>query len=210
MKSMGRSKQTRGVFSFHAMALSVLGLSLALVSACNEHTPLGSSGGPEFRGITVPLPPPSFRGATFLDMEFTGQVRGTQSERILAWDSVQKQGIAGAVDPAGNFRLPPWSVNVQKHCIELRSADSLGHVSSASYYSMIVATGPACQDSHCSVQDSKAECLCLTRRSANCVDEGPLHQAGEQGSSEVLETGSDSGAAVETGSGASADTSSGV
>lgn len=202
--SKGRSMRTRHFSGFTAKALGLLGLGLTLASGCNDHTPLGSGGGPEFRGITVPLPPPSFRGATILDLEFSGSAPGFENERVLAWDAEANTGIAGPVDASGNFRLRPWGVNLQRHCIEVQAVNgALGSLSLARYYSLSLAAGPSCQDPSCSVQDSKGECVCLTKRSANCVD-APAFGEGAQAPGTTLApqptstsggTGSDSGTA---------------
>lgn len=169
MKKNRTSKLGTRFFGAGLSGFCALGLGLVVLAGCNDH-PVGTGARPEFRGITVPLPPPSFRGATLLDVEFQGTALGFENERALAWDVAQKQGLAGPVDAAGNFVLPAWKINVRKHCIELRGASKLGEVSSPSYYDLNLAEGPACQDAICSVQDNFGQCLCLTRRLANCVD----------------------------------------
>lgn len=192
-----RTSMRAGLIRMRVLALSLLGFGVAASSSCNEH-PVGSGASPEFRGITVPLPPPSFRGATVVDVELSGVVPGA-ADRVIAWDTKQARGIVGPVDRAGNFALPAWGLNVQRHCIEVRGADGLGNSSSASYYAMDLVSGPACQGTHCSAQDSQGECVCLVRRSANCVDAQPWPAPGTQGgaTSTVAESG---GSAVTTSS----------
>lgn len=173
---MGRSKQQKVRFRGSLPGICVLGLSLWLASGCNEH-PVGTEAGPEFRGITVPLPPPSFRSATTVDMAFSGMAPGFENERVVAWDTEQQKGIAASVDPTGAFALEPWGVNVQQHCIEVRGFNRTGRASSARYYALNLAIGATCQAPGCSVQDEMGECLCLLRRTANCVDAVPWPDA---------------------------------
>lgn len=181
MKHEGRSKNT-GFFRGHLAGLCVWALSAMAVAGCNEH-PVGGGDGPQFRGITVPLPPPSFRGATIIDIEFSGEASGFEGERVLAWDTKEAKGVARPVDAAGNFVLPSWALNLQRHCVELRGIDSLGNTSPASYYALSLSSGPACQSPLCSAQDQGAECVCLVQRSTNCVDDQPWPGVGTEAGS---------------------------
>lgn len=173
MNNKGRSMHNKGFLR----AVCTMSLGLLLASGCNEH-PVGPGGGPEFRGITVPLPPPSFRSATMVDMAFSGAAPGFEKERVMAWDTEQQRGIAAPVDAVGNFTLQPWGINVQRHCIEVRALNHIGEMSSTRYYALDLASGAACQDAQCSVQDRQGECVCLLLRSANCVDVKPWPDAG--------------------------------
>lgn len=148
----------------------VLGvLALPLGSGCNDH-PVGGGDGPEFRGITVPLPPPSFRSATVVDVELAGSARGFEGGRASAWNTEESQGIVGLIDAAGQFKFKAWKLRLDKHCVELRAARDFQAPSGARFYALDLYSGQACSANTCSAMDSKGDCVCLVQYAGNCVN----------------------------------------
>lgn len=147
-------------------------LGFGALAGCNEH-PVGTGAAPEFRGITIPLPPPSFRQATLVDVELSGVAPGFEEGRALAWDAPSAAGVTGAIDASGAFVLPSWSLKLRDHCIEVRAEQGFERPSNPRYFDMELKSGEDCASSLCSAKDGQGECLCLASRAANCVDRQP-------------------------------------
>lgn len=157
----------------------VLAALLAGTAGCNEH-PVGTGFTPEFRGITVPLPPPSFRSATLVDLELRGSAAGYQGGRALLWEERDPRGIAAPIDATGNFHFPAWSLNPRNHCLELRAQGSIKGPSNASYYGLVLKQAAECTSPQCSAADRQGECVCLLRFHANCTDQPFWPEPGTQ------------------------------
>lgn len=157
----------------------LLGTALLGMMGCNEH-PVGTGFTPEFRGITVPLPPPSFRSATLVDLELRGSAAGYEGGRALLWEERDPRGIAAAIDAAGNFQFPAWSINPRKHCLELRAQGTIAGPSNASYYALVIKQASQCDSPQCSASDRQGECVCLMRFHANCADRPHWPELGAQ------------------------------
>lgn len=170
-----------------AAALALLVVPLA--SGCNDH-PVGNGEGPEFRGITVPLPPPSFRSATLVDVELSGRASSFEGGRATVWNTEDPHGLTAQIDAAGAFKFRPWKLRVDKHCVELRAARDYQAPSTPRFYAMDLFSGPACTAGTCSAVDSVGDCLCLVRYAGNCINR---REAAAPGTSPATDASSGSG-----------------
>ena len=147
------------------------GLAVLLISlgfGCNEH-PLGDQQGPVFRGITIPLPPPSFAISNSVSVQLNGDATGFEQDRAELWESVGRHGLLTGVSEDGTFAFEPFSINPANHCLQVVASDPPDRRSDTSYYTLSIQPAEHCIDSHCSAErDQTGACLCLERHFAGC------------------------------------------
>lgn len=170
------SKLQRTLISRGAAALAVASL---LGAGCNDH-PVGGGPAPEFRGITVPLPPPSYRSAPIIKARLSGESLGHEGGRATVWDLENSRGIVTPVAEDGYFAFEPWEINLREHCFELSASLNFEPESRATYYGLVLRGFDACKQPNCSVADAQGECVCIDALEAGCYDRPEWPDASSQ------------------------------
>lgn len=141
---------------------------LLSTTACNTH--LRSERRPEFRGITVPLPPPSYRSAETVKAGFSGRWPALDAGRASLWDRRSESGVLAPIKKDGSFTFLPWALNLKRHCLEL-SVENYPMVprTSPRLYALVIREGMQCAASVCSPQrDQEGRCLCVEETRNDC------------------------------------------
>lgn len=126
---------------------------------------------PAVRGITVPLPPPSFAEATEVSVTIDGDssVDAASGGFVLLYESVADDGRFEYPDGAGAFVFEDVVVNLPGNCLQLSeydgTTDIFGQISSMK---VLLAADEACAGSLCSAQDSLGACVCLEMWGVGC------------------------------------------
>ncbi|MGB1700058.1 MAG: hypothetical protein ACPHRO_08905 [Nannocystaceae bacterium] len=126
---------------------------------------------PFVRGITVPLPPPSFAEATAVTVTIEGEtVNGpTDGSFVLLYETVSEDGRFEYPDEAGLFVFEDVTVGLPGNCLQLSEYDGeseqFGEISSMKVQ---VATDDACADALCSDQDAQGACVCVVAWGVGC------------------------------------------
>jgi hypothetical protein len=152
-------------------ALASLVLICAVTVGCNE--PRFLIPAPTLRGITIPLPPPSFADEVLVRIDVEGNVPfgfdvpGTQA---FLYEKVTGRGYF--VDTDGmNYTIYDVLVDVTDNCMQTWFIDGVdGEESSTIDYKAVLREGEeACTaDSTCSAMDELGVCLCLEKWTVGC------------------------------------------
>ena len=148
-------------------------LLCASVAACNE--PMFLTPAPTLRGITIPLPPPSFADEVMLYIDVEGNVPlGYQDEDTRAYLLEKRTGRGYFVkidgDGTTNFTVRDVLIDVNDNCLETWFIDGIDNEPSSTVdYKAFLAEGDeACGEPSCSAMDEQGMCLCLEKWDVGC------------------------------------------
>lgn len=148
-------------------------IALLPLAGCGGE-PIFLRDGPDFRGITVPLPPPSFVDDPLVDVDLEGQFgpgRGGPGSRVYVQETVTELGyFIDIVDDDPEFVVPDVTVDVTNNCLRTWYVDGQDAVESTDrFYRVTVETDPElCAAETCSATDDVGACLCLDVRNSGC------------------------------------------
>jgi hypothetical protein len=153
------------------LALASLVVICGLTVGCNEPRFLVPA--PTLRGITIPLPPPSFADEVLVRIDVEGNVPfgfdvpGTQA---FLYEKVTGRGYF--VDTDGmSYTIYDVLVDVTDNCMQTWFVDGVdGEESSTLDYKAVLREGEeACTtDTTCSAMDDFGVCLCLEKWTVGC------------------------------------------
>ena len=165
---MTTTKQSR---SHGRLALASLVLICGLTVGCNE--PRFLIPAPTLRGITIPLPPPSFADEVLVHIDVEGNVPfgfdvpGTQA---FLYEKVTGRGYFVGTDGM-TYTIHNVLVDVTDNCMQTWFIDGVdGEESSTIDYKAVLREGEeACTtDETCSAMDDLGVCLCLEKWTVGC------------------------------------------
>jgi hypothetical protein len=149
-----------------AASLVLVGL---LTGACNQHQFLVPA--PTLRGITIPLPPPSFADEVLLEIDVEGSVPfGFEDPGTTAYlyEKSTGRGYFTMVEDGG-FIHHDVLVDIEDNCLETWFEDIDGQESTMIDYKVELREGAeACGDPDCSAMDDVGACLCLEKWQVGC------------------------------------------
>lgn len=153
-----------------AALFAISGLCLTILAGCNEPRFLIPS--PTLRGITIPLPPPSFADEVLVHIDVAGNVPlgfdnpGTQA---FLYEKSSGRGYFTSTDGM-SFTIYDVLVDVGDNCMQTWFVDGIdAEESSTVEYKAVLREGEElCADASCSEMDEVGVCLCLERWSAGC------------------------------------------
>jgi hypothetical protein len=153
------------------LALASLVMICGLTVGCNEPHFLVPA--PTLRGITIPLPPPSFADEVLVRIDVEGNVPfgfdvpGTQA---FLYEKVTGRGYF--VDTDGmSYTIYDVLVDVTDNCMQTWFVDGVDDEESSTIdYKAVLREGEeACTtDSTCSAMDQLGVCLCLEKWTVGC------------------------------------------
>lgn len=148
-------------------------VALLPLAACGGE-PIFLRDGPDFRGITVPLPPPSFQGNPVVDVDLEGafpQGRGGPGSRVFVQETVTDLGyFIDIVDDEPMFLVPDVTLDATDNCLRTWYIDGQDAIESADrFYRVTIQTEPdVCAEGNCSAADEEGACLCIDVRNSGC------------------------------------------
>ena len=150
--------------------LAVLALSLLTASTgCVEHPFLIQP--PSLRGITIPLPPPSFADEVLISIDVEGSVPygfddpGTQA---FLYEKGTDRGYFTFID-GGSYTIYDVLVDINDNCLETWFVGIDNDESSVVDYKVQLREGAeACGAPGCSAMDDLGACLCLEKWTVGC------------------------------------------
>jgi hypothetical protein len=150
-----------------APAAAVVALVLA---ACNTH--LFPTQSAYFRGITIPLPPPSIVDDPQLTVDIEGSVPDPEPGTLAAlWESELVRGYLVDVDDDGNYTFEDIQVVAGQSCLQLWyqwEEDGQTQRGTDAFYQVVIMEGADCDDDLCSAPDDQGACACLLQRDDGC------------------------------------------
>jgi hypothetical protein len=150
--------------------LALIGLVGAGAIGCNEPRFLVPA--PTLRGITIPLPPPSYGDAVLVHIDVEGSVPfGFEAPGTEAFLYEKSTGRGYFVGTEGiSYTVYDVLVDVTDNCIQSWFVDGVdGEESSRVDYKAVLHEGDACAaDDTCSVPDELGVCLCLEKWTTGC------------------------------------------
>jgi hypothetical protein len=153
------------------LALAGLLVVCGLTVGCNEPRFLVPA--PTLRGITIPLPPPSFADEILIHIDVEGHVPfgfdvpGTQA---FLYEKVTGRGYFVGTDGM-SYTIYDVLVDVTNNCMQTWFVDGVdGEESSVVDYKAVLREGEeACgADVTCSAMDDLGVCLCLEKWTVGC------------------------------------------
>ncbi len=159
----------------HSLALGAA-LLIAAGAACNSNPELLQLDAPDFRGITIPLPPPSLVDEPAQEVELEGTIgREPPPGTVIGlWESELAQGYLVPPDANGDFTFTKIDVTFDQSCLELwYEYDEAGDLveSTHAFYALVILSGDMCDADPmvpCSDKDLEDNCVCLDRRNSGC------------------------------------------
>jgi hypothetical protein len=151
-------------------ALSV-GLALVALSigGCRDYEFLAPQA--TLRGITIPLPPPSFADDKLITIDLEGTVPmgfegpGTQA---FVYEQTTERGYF-TFTYTSEYTVYDVLVDLDDNCIETWVVDAQGEESTLVNYKAVLLEGEACvDDPSCSAPDMLGACVCLEKWPAGC------------------------------------------
>jgi len=166
----GGRRLARGRRALRSSALLLsLGAVLAGSLGCVEHPFLIQP--PSLRGITIPLPPPSFSAEVLLTIDIEGSVPygfddpGTQA---FLYEKGTDRGYFTFTD-GGSYTIHDVLVDIEDNCLETWFVEIGGDESSVVDYKVQLREGEeACAAPGCSTMDEVGACLCLEKWAVGC------------------------------------------
>lgn len=146
--------------------LAAIGL-LATGAACNEVSFLVQA--PNVRGITIPVPPPSFTGEPLQRVDIDGNLDLATPQtgtRVEIFEQVSGRGYY-TFSVEGLWVVPEVLVDVTDNCLVVSSTDDEGQISVRQNFKIFVAEADAC-DASCSEPDDTGACLCFENWNSGC------------------------------------------
>jgi hypothetical protein len=137
---------------------------------CNE--PMFLIPAPTLRGITIPLPPPSFVDEGIVTIDVEGSIPlGFQAPgtRAFLYEKETGRGYFVFADQQ-SFVIPDVLVDIDDNCLESWFVDGIDEEESTVVnYKVVLTEGEeACMATSCSPMDEQGACLCLEKWSAGC------------------------------------------
>jgi hypothetical protein len=152
-----------------ALAAGVWGC--AAFVACIQH-PIAEPP-PEFRGIVITGPPPSFADATWLDIGFRGELRPSMvssfGTTVNVWDEAQGQGVF-TVTTTNTFEIPHLGLDPRNNCLGLWAENTEESTVTESYQIRVELDSAACVGERCTPTDAKGACVCLYAAKSGCYE----------------------------------------
>jgi hypothetical protein len=152
------------------LGLASLVLTVGVVVGCNEPRFLVPA--PTLRGITIPLPPPSFADEVLVHIDVAGTIPfGFGGPGTQAYLYEKSTGRGYFVDTDGvSFTIFDVLVDVNDNCLETWFVDPIDkETSTFSDYKAVLRDGEACStDDSCSAPDDLGVCLCLEQWTVGC------------------------------------------
>ena len=142
-------------------------VALLALGACNEVGFLVPPPNP--RGITIPLPPPSFSAAPEqrfnIDGDLDESIEATGT-RVSVYEKVSGRGYF-TYSIEGIWEVPDVLVDVTDNCLVVSSTDGEGEISSRQDFKLFIAEGDAC-DASCTDPDDLGACVCFEKWNTGC------------------------------------------
>lgn len=167
------TKQSKGRGWRRALSVTLLAIVCASATACNE--PMFLTPAPTLRGITIPLPPPSFADEIMLYIDVSGNVPfGYQHEDTKAYLKEKRTGRGYFVNLDGGdlttYTIQDVLIDVNDNCLETWFVDGADDQPSPAvdYRAVLLEGDEACADPTCSAMDEQGMCLCLEKWPAGC------------------------------------------
>ncbi len=153
------------------LALASMVVICGITVGCNE--PRFLIPAPTLRGITIPLPPPSFADEVLVRIDVEGNVPfGFDTPGSYAYLYEKSSGRGYFVETDGiNYTIYDVLVDVTDNCLETWFVDSVdGEESQIVDYKAVLREGAeACSaDDSCSAMDDLGVCLCLEKWTVGC------------------------------------------
>lgn len=153
------------------LAIASLVAICGLTVGCNE--PRFLIPAPDLRGITIPLPPPSFADEVLVHVDVEGSVPfGFEVPGTKAFLYEKVSGRGYFVDTDGmSYTIYDVLVDVTDNCMQTWFVDGVdGEESTTIDYKAVLREGEeACTtDSTCSAMDELGVCLCLEKWTVGC------------------------------------------
>lgn len=149
--------------------VAVGALTVAMAAGCNPHPFLIPA--PNLRGITIPLPPPSFADEVLVTMDLSGTAPESEDSpgtRAFLYEKGTDRGYFVFVDD-GAFTFSDVIVDIDDNCLETWLVDGDGDESTSAQYRVQLREGvEACESLSCSEQDEVGACLCLEPWTVGC------------------------------------------
>ena len=151
------------------MVCAALGLSTSGV-ACNPVSFLVPP--PTLRGITIPLPPPSFKDEPFIEIDIDGALPfgyGSDGTMVYLFERGTEAGYFVFSDGQA-FMFNDVLVNIEDNCLETYFTEGEdGEDSTITDYKVVLQEDPeACDSPSCSAPDDLGACVCLEEWQAGC------------------------------------------
>ncbi len=152
------------------IALASLISICAITVGCNEPRFLVPA--PQLRGITIPLPPPSYTDEVMIRIDVEGNVPfgfDSPGSQAFLLEKVTDRGYF--VDVEGiSYTFFDVLVDVTDNCLEVWFVDGVdGEESTLVDYKAVLREGDECTaDESCSAPDELGVCLCLEKWTVGC------------------------------------------
>lgn len=151
-------------------ALTVgLGLVALSVGGCRDYEFLAAP--PSLRGITIPLPPPSFADEGLITIDLEGTVPAGfvgPGTKALVFEKGTQRGYFVFTDTP-DYTIYDLLVDLEDNCIETWVVSEDDEESTRIDYKAVLLEGEACaEDMSCSAPDLLGACVCLEKWSAGC------------------------------------------
>jgi len=140
--------------------------SLACLAAVACNTVDFYDAPPPFRGIVVPLPPPSFADADVIEISVEGTVDANPpGTRVLLYEYTQALGLFTYPDDAGDYAFDSVPVVLGDNCLQLDILEGGDELLPTQLFEVVLKTGSACDSvATCSAVDEVGDCACLEPR----------------------------------------------
>jgi hypothetical protein len=162
------SRVHRGIRGWIKMA-TLLATAVVTV-ACNE--PHFLIPAPTLRGVTIPLPPPSYAEDVLISIDVEGSVpQGFEGPgtRAFLYEKGTGRGYFVFTDES-TYTISDVLVDINDNCLENWFVDGMdGEESTAVDYKVVLQEGAdACSGTTCSAMDDVGACLCLEKWTVGC------------------------------------------
>lgn len=148
----------------------LLAAALVVAGGCNEPRFLIPS--PTLRGITIPLPPPSFSDEVLFLIDVEGALPlGSQGPgtRAFLYEKGTGRGYFVFTDQQ-TYTIEDVLIDITDNCLQTWFVDGVdGEESTGAEYKAVLLEGEeACSDPSCSAMDSLGACVCLEEWTVGC------------------------------------------
>ena len=164
---MKKSRNEKRRWSQAAVAVLLSMGFLLSASACNEVSFLRPP--PYPRGITIPVPPPSFTSETEHRFDVEGDLPPSEAPDATRVELFEKTTGRGYYTHSvgGSWFIPEVLVDLDDHCLTVTSRDETQEISSEQDFKLILETGDACEPG-CSAPDDEGNCVCIEFWNSGC------------------------------------------
>ena len=140
---------------------------LLLTGACNQVSFLVPAPNP--RGVTIPVPPPSFTSEPVQSFDIEGELANSAMDdgiRISLFEETSQKGYF-TYTAGGSWLLADVEVDTSDNCLSVWSSDFEGQDSVREYFKLQPRTGDECVPG-CSEPDQDGVCICVELWSTGC------------------------------------------